>query len=110
LDISKEEINNDDEQQVPGNEEDNNDEPPKNKEYRSKIKTDSNDIEYISSTKDENINVLVTYYQIFDLRRIYTNSIHRMVQIFVDYMTYEGVYKLCNRFGLKINVSHFTKK
>ncbi|CAF4079087.1 unnamed protein product, partial [Rotaria magnacalcarata] len=74
-----------------------------NKEYRSKIKTDSNDIEYISFTKDENINVLVTYYQMFDLRRIYTNSIHRMVQIFVDYMTYEGVYKLCNRFGLKTN-------
>ncbi|CAF4655518.1 unnamed protein product, partial [Rotaria magnacalcarata] len=55
-----------------------------NKEFRSKIKTDSNDIEYISSTKDENINVLVTYYQIFDLRRIYTNSIHRMVQIFAN--------------------------
>ncbi|CAF1329874.1 unnamed protein product [Rotaria sordida] len=53
-----------------------------NKEYRSKIKTDSNDIEYILSAEGENINALMTYYQIFNLRRIYTNNIHRMVQIF----------------------------
>ncbi|CAF1535500.1 unnamed protein product, partial [Rotaria sordida] len=32
--------------------------------------------------KGENINVLMTYYQIFDLCRIYINNIHRMVQIF----------------------------
>ncbi|CAF1234203.1 unnamed protein product [Rotaria sordida] len=98
-----------------------------NKEYRSKIKTDSNDIEYILSTEGENINALMTYYQIFDLCRIYTNNIHRMVEIFgieaanrtlireinrifLDYMTYEGVYKSCNRFGLKTNGSSLQKR
>ncbi|CAF1025268.1 unnamed protein product [Rotaria sordida] len=112
-----------------------------NKEYRSKIKTDSNDIEYILSTEGENINALMTYYQIFDLRRIYTNNIHRMAQIFgieaanrtlireinrvfgaygievdyrhlsllADYMTYEGVYKPCNRLGLRTNASPLQK-
>ncbi|CAF2782684.1 unnamed protein product [Rotaria sp. Silwood2] len=112
-----------------------------NKEYRSKIKTDPNDIEYILSTEGENINALMTYYQIFDLRRIYTNNIHRMAQIFgieaanrtlireinrvfgaygievdyrhlsllADYMTYEGVYKPCNRLGLRTNASPLQK-
>ncbi|CAF1582074.1 unnamed protein product [Rotaria sordida] len=68
----------------------------------------------------------MTYYQIFDLCRIYINNIHRMVQIFgiesanrtlireinrifLDYMTYEGVYKACNRFGLKTNASPLQK-
>ncbi len=112
-----------------------------NKEYRSKTKNDPNDIEYILSTEGENINALMTYYQVFDLRRIYTNNIHRMAQIFgieaanrtlireinrvfgaygievdyrhlsllADYMTYEGVYKPCNRLGLKTNPSPLQK-
>lgn len=112
-----------------------------NKEYRSKTKNDSNDVEYILSTEGENINALMTYYQVFDLRRIYTNNIHRMAQIFgieaanrtlikeinrvfsaygievdyrhlsllADYMTYEGVYKPCNRIGLKTNSSPLQK-
>jgi DNA-directed RNA polymerase I subunit RPA1 len=112
-----------------------------NKENRSKAKTDSNDVEHILSTEGENINALMTYYQVFDLRRIYTNNIHRMAQIFgieaanrtlireinrvfgaygievdyrhlsllADYMTYEGVYKPCNRLGLRTNASPLQK-
>ncbi|CAF2125894.1 unnamed protein product [Rotaria magnacalcarata] len=112
-----------------------------NKEYRAKTNKDSNDVEYILSTEGENINALMTYYQIFDLRRIYTNNIHRMAQIFgieaanrtlireinrvfgaygievdyrhlsllADYMTYEGVYKPCNRLGLRTNASPLQK-
>jgi DNA-directed RNA polymerase I subunit RPA1 len=83
----------------------------------------------------------MTYYQVFDLRRLYTNNIHRMAQIFgieaanrtlireinrvfgaygievdyrhlsllADYMTYEGVYKPCNRIGLRTNSSPLQK-
>lgn len=112
-----------------------------NKEYRSKDKSDPSDVEYILSTEGENINALMTYYQVFDLRRIYTNNIHRMAQIFgieaanrtlireinrvfgaygievdyrhlsllADYMTYEGVYKPCNRLGLRTNASPLQK-
>jgi DNA-directed RNA polymerase I subunit RPA1 len=112
-----------------------------NKEYRAKTKNDPDDIEYLLSTEGENINALMTYYQVFDLRRIYTNNIHRMAQIFgieaanrtlireinrvfgaygievdyrhlsllADYMTYEGVYKPCNRLGLRTNASPLQK-
>ncbi|CAF3734394.1 unnamed protein product [Adineta steineri] len=112
-----------------------------NKEYRAKTKTDLDDTEYILSTEGENINALMTYYQVFDLCRIYTNNIHRMAQIFgieaanrtlireinrvfgaygievdyrhlsllADYMTYEGVYKPCNRLGLRTNASPLQK-
>ncbi|CAF1185064.1 unnamed protein product [Adineta steineri] len=112
-----------------------------NKEYRGKTKADSDDTEYILSTEGENINALMTYYQVFDLCRIYTNNIHRMAQIFgieaanrtlireinrvfgaygievdyrhlsllADYMTYEGVYKPCNRLGLRTNASPLQK-
>jgi hypothetical protein len=45
-----------------------------NKENHSKIKNDRNDIEYILSTEGENINALMTYYQIFDLCRIYNGK------------------------------------
>ena len=111
-----------------------------NKEFRSKDKNES-EPEYLLSTEGENINALMTYYQVFDLRRIYTNNIHRMAQIFgieaanrtlireinrvfgaygievdyrhlsllADYMTYEGVYKPCNRIGLKTNASPLQK-
>jgi DNA-directed RNA polymerase I subunit RPA1 len=112
-----------------------------NREYRTKNKTDPNDVEYLLSTEGENINALMTYYQVFDLRRIYTNNVHRMAQIFgieaanrtliqeinrvfgaygievdhrhlsllADYMTYEGVYKPCNRIGLRTNASPLQK-
>ena len=114
-----------------------------NKEYRAKSSADQNPIEteYLLSTEGENINALMTYYQVFDLRRIYTNNIHRMAQIFgieaanrtlireinrvfsaygievdyrhlsllADYMTYEGVYKPCNRIGLRTNASPLQK-
>ncbi|CAF1124966.1 unnamed protein product [Adineta ricciae] len=112
-----------------------------NKENRGKMKDDSSSPEYILSTEGENINALMTYYQVFDLRRIYTNNIHRMAQIFgieaanrtlireinrvfgaygievdyrhlsllADYMTYEGVYKPCNRLGLRTNASPLQK-
>ena len=114
-----------------------------NKEFRAgKVKSDDPaEMEYLLSTEGENINALMTYYQVFDLRRIYTNNIHRMAQIFgieaanrtlireinrvfgaygievdyrhlsllADYMTYEGVYKPCNRIGLRTNSSPLQK-
>lgn len=112
-----------------------------NKEYRVKAKNSVNDAEYILSTEGENLNALMTYYQVFDLRRLYTNNVHRMAQIFgieaanrtlineinrvfgaygievdhrhlsllADYMTYEGIYKPCNRIGLKTNASPLQK-
>ena len=112
-----------------------------NKEDHQQRKTDPNNLEYMLSTEGENVNALMTYYQVFDLRRIYTNNIHRMAQIFgieaanrtlireinrvfgaygigvdyrhlsllADYMTYEGVYKPCNRIGLRTNASPLQK-
>jgi DNA-directed RNA polymerase I subunit RPA1 len=117
-----------------------------NKENRAKRKANVDDeqpadVEYLLSTEGENINALMTYYQVFDLRRIYTNNIHRMAQVFgieaanrtlireinrvfgaygievdyrhlsllADYMTYEGVYKPCNRLGLRTNASPLQK-
>lgn len=107
-------------------------------ENKSKM---SSEPEHTLSTEGENIDALMMYYKVFDLRRIYTNNVHRMAQIFgieaanrtlireivrvfgaygievdhrhlsllADYMTYEGVYKPCNRIGLKTNASPLQK-
>ncbi|CAF1536708.1 unnamed protein product, partial [Rotaria sordida] len=34
---------------------------------------------------------------------------YKYLSLLVDYMTYEGVYKACNRFGLKTNASPLQK-
>ncbi|CAF0946490.1 unnamed protein product [Didymodactylos carnosus] len=97
--------------------------------------------EYLLTTEGENIRALFVYYEVFDLKRLYTNNIHVMASTFgieaanrtlireinrvfgaygievdyrhlsllADYMTYEGVYKACNRIGLKTNSSPLQK-